>query len=460
MANDDSAKRRWAWTQWLSVIVVTAAAGAVAVATLNGCTEDSPASVHPTLTLAPVLAPTPAPSNSPASTVPTEALSEATLTPTPIPVTPTAASLPTPIPFITPIPFVKAIPLPTFNIIPTLALAPTPAPAPTPMPRPTIGDLYQAMLGLINEARADQGLPLVVLGDNPAAQAHAEDMLENCYIDHWNLEGINGGARYSFAGGYQANRENISGNGYCLKSNLGVSLNEKVQWAMDGWLGSPGHRDTILDPAYRKVNIGLAWNAHQMYSAIQLEGDYIQYSILPTIGEDDIFTMEGSLYNGAGFYGTTDLKAVIDYHPPPAPLTVGQLARVYGSSAGLRAAQLRVPPAPGSHYTAHERVRVREYSRSPHDISPDLPAPRSSGESRDLWLEGKLAPKKEIEVTTYLVTASQWAVDTDTGAFRAVADISKMLDHYGPGVYNVAVWGLIDGKQDIVSQYSILWEGE
>ena len=316
------------------------------------------------------------------------------------------------------------------------------------------------MLGLINEARADQGLSPVVLGDNPAAQAHAEDMAENCYRGHWSLDGTNPVARYSLAGGYQANGEVVSGYGYCRKSKRALDLNERVQTHMSGWMGSPGHRDVILDPTYLKVNIGLASNAPQTYAVLQFEGDYIKYSVLPTVGEDGVFTMEGALYNGAGFYGTTDLRIAINHYPLPAPFTLGQLARVYGYSLGLRAAQLRVPPAPGSHYTADERVRVREYRRSPHDISPDLHAPRSSGESRDLWLEGKLAPKKKIEVMTYLVTAKQWVVDTDTGGFKVVADISQALDHYGPGVYDVIVWGLIDDELDIVSWYSVFWGGE
>ena len=51
----------------------------------------------------------------------------------------------------------------------------------------------------------------------------------------------------------------------------------------------------------------------------------------------------------------------------------------------------------------------------------------------------KLAPKKEIEVTTYLVTADQWDVNTDAGNFKVVADVSKILEHYGSGVYDVDV---------------------
>ena len=495
MATDDSAKKRQ-WTRGLLALTSVITLSAVSIATLGGCAGASPTAAPASASSGPIPALSTSTPNPPAPTVPTEAAPEATLTPTPILPTPrptplswtaprpmptlapTSTRIPTPTPLPTPVLLVPIlpqtlIPLPTPILrqtlpppdlpppdAPVVPGVPTQPPAPTATPTPslTIDGLYQTMLGLINEARADQGLSPVVLGDNPAAQAHAEDMLENCYSDHWNLEGIGPGTRYSFAGGYQANTETINGSSFCREDVLEVGPNERVQRHMNGWMGSPAHRDAILDPAYRKVNIGLAWTAHQMQSVLQLEGDYIKYLVLPTIEKDGILTMEGSLYNGAGFYGTTDLSVAIHYKPLPTPLTVGQLARIYGGGPGLRAAQLRVPAAPGNHYPTHERVRVREYRRLPHDISPDLPAPRSSGESHDLWLEAKLAPKKEIEVTTYLVTASEWGVDTGTGEFRVVADVSKVLEHYGPGVYSVAVFGLIDGEQDIVSEYSILWE--
>lgn len=52
-----------------------------------------------------------------------------------------------------------------------------------------LADLRETMLVLINAARSDHGLDSVMLGNNPAAQAHAEDMLEHCYLDHSNLAG-------------------------------------------------------------------------------------------------------------------------------------------------------------------------------------------------------------------------------------------------------------------------------
>ena len=150
--------------------------------------------------------------------------------------------------------------------------------------------------------------------------------------------------------------------------------------------------------------------------------------------------IEGSLHGGAEFYGAKDLDVVLCHDPLPTRLPVGQLARTYGTSPGLRAADLRPPPAPGNHYTAD--TRVREYNRLPHDISPDLPAPRSRGESNDLHVEGKLEPKREIDTTTYLVTADVWSVDVNAG------------------IYEVVVFALVDGKTDVVSEYTILWEAK
>ena len=69
-------------------------------------------------------------------------------------------------------------------------------------------------------------------------------------------------------------------------------------------------------------------------------------------------------------------------------------------------------------------------------------------------LEAKLAPKQEIEVTTYPVTANQWAMDTGTGDFKVIANIFRTLDHYGPGVYDVSVRALIDGEVRVVEKYT------
>ena len=51
------------------------------------------------------------------------------------------------------------------------------------------------MLGVINLRREERGLPLVELGDNKAAQQHAEALLANCASSHWGPDGMKPYAR-------------------------------------------------------------------------------------------------------------------------------------------------------------------------------------------------------------------------------------------------------------------------
>ena len=80
-------------------------------------------------------------------------------------------------------------------------------------------EVKQYMLHLINEERKLAGVPPVALGDNIAAQLHAESALTNCFASHWGIDGLKPYMRYSLAGGYQSNSENGSGSDYCIKEN-------------------------------------------------------------------------------------------------------------------------------------------------------------------------------------------------------------------------------------------------
>lgn len=64
------------------------------------------------------------------------------------------------------------------------------APIPTissPSRSYTYEELVQYALTLINEDRAEHNLPPVTLGNNIAAQRHAEDMLKYKYLSHWDV---------------------------------------------------------------------------------------------------------------------------------------------------------------------------------------------------------------------------------------------------------------------------------
>ena len=136
------------------------------------------------------------------------------------------------------------------------------------------------MLALNNEARADAGVPPVELGDNRAAQIHAENLAKACAGGHWELDGTKPAMRYSLADGYQVNAENVSGLDWCDSGSLPAAL--QIKATMESVLESPGHLGVILDPVYRKVNMGLAFNHHNDFTAVQqFEGDYVDSNVAP-----------------------------------------------------------------------------------------------------------------------------------------------------------------------------------
>ena len=128
-------------------------------------------------------------------------------------------------------------PTPTGSPMPTATPLPTQTPVPTATPQPALAispDLRHLeekryMLSLINAERKKAGVGAVVLGDNIAAQMHAEAALDNCFSSHWGVDGLKPYMRYSLAGGYQSNGENVSGLDYCIKASDGYAANGYYQ---------------------------------------------------------------------------------------------------------------------------------------------------------------------------------------------------------------------------------------
>jgi len=103
---------------------------------------------------------------------------------------------------------------PSPTILPSRSPANTTAPtgeAPASAASIELADLKNHMLELINGDRQANGLDLVTLGDNPAAQEHAEEMSANGYLSHWGMDGMKPYMRYTLAGGVNYEGENASG---------------------------------------------------------------------------------------------------------------------------------------------------------------------------------------------------------------------------------------------------------
>ena len=290
------------------------------------------------------------------------------------------------------------------------------------------------MVELINEARAEAGVPAVTLGDNRAPQIQAESSLENCFSGHWGLDGLKPYMRYSLAGGYQSNGENALGFYFCPRNVRALpSIEQVVRDAMEGWIESPGHRRNIVNPWHRKVSIGFAWNRYYYAAYQHFEGDYVEYDRLPTIGANGVLSLSGRVKNGARFGDREDLSVQIYYDSPPSRLTSRQASATSCYSYGVRAASLRYPLT-GDWYWTEDTYVDTSVSFCPDPMELPLRV-------------GNVVP---------WITARTWNVTPS--AFSVTADLSAVIDDHGPGVYSIVVWGTIGGEEVIVSEYSIFYQ--
>ena len=310
------------------------------------------------------------------------------------------------------------------------------------------------MLELINDERARAGVAPVVLGDNNAAQLHAESSLANCFVSHWGVDGLKPYMRYGLAGGHQSNGENALGTDYCITATDGYraigSIKEEIRDGMELWMDSLGHRDNILNPWHKRVNIGLAWDTYNFRAVQHFEGDYVEYDQIPAI-ENGILTISGTVKNGASF--AEAFSPQIYYDAPPHTLTRGQLSYTYCYDTGLLIAALRAPLTGNWYYPVHEFTETYRKCLDPHEVPADAPAPRPPSSPFPPVAPPHQPPPSLSVITVPYITASAWRVNSKGFSFRA--DLSDLLSKHGAGVYSIMIWGKVSGRSLVISQYSI-----
>ena len=303
---------------------------------------------------------------------------------------------------------------------------PSPAPAPEPVKPPTTptvpstpveqpvykhSELVTYALELINRDRMANGLESVTLGSNTAAQKHAEERLANRYGSHWGMDGLKPYMRYTLVGGENYEAEN----GFFTETiwyggrdpSYRRDPKEMLEQAQQGLMASPGHRKNVLDKWHKKLNLGIAYDNERLDLVQQFEGDYIDFSKLPSIS-GSILSMTGKVTLG------TIENVSIYYDLLPHPLTPTQLdAPPYDYAYGLGEdiGTILPPPPPGSFYI---------------DLLPND------------------------------VIATTWDINSD-GSFALEADIDKMLNT-GKGIYTVVVWVETGGEFVAISNYSLFIE--
>ena len=318
------------------------------------------------------------------------------------------------------------------------------------------------MLELINQARVRNGVPPVVMGTNNVAQIQADNLLRDCVLSHWGTDGLKPYMRYSLAGGYQTNAENALTQNECGLADTWLQWNDEpmqmVRDAVDGWQESPGHRETMLNPSYRKVNIGLAWDRNTFKAVQHFEGHYVELTLLPAIRDGEL-TLEGRLEGEYRFDGIHPLIAFIIYDPKPRNLTQGQLARTSCYSHGEVVAAV-IPPSPllraGHEYT--DTVEGPQCA-DPYRTGSSAPRPETREEMDRAWTESKERSERmgETEFSVQVLKAQD--LEVEGREFRLAADLEDLLDEHGPGVYTVALLaeleGVGTGELQVISEYSV-----
>ena len=317
-----------------------------------------------------------------------------------------------------------------------------------------LAELRLHMLELINHERSSRGLVAVAMAYNEGAQLHAEDLVENRYMSHWNLRGETPSMRHTWAGGHDYSAENLSFRrvldapaGFCAPP---VS-EQALDGVMAGLMDSPGHRDNILRPHHREVNIGIANSCHAMAVAQVFEGEYVRFSQPPELTEGRL-AMAGQVVSGAELNDRT--QVAVTWDPPLADYTRGQVTQTYCHSPGRPVAYI-LRPLPSGFYWLEDESREMDWERcpAPRDADPNLQLPQDRAVIEQLSQrirEGYLIREK---VDVALVAADIW--QAETGLFRIEADLNRVIQTHGPGIYSMMLWGEVNGESVALTSYAV-----
>jgi uncharacterized protein YkwD len=180
-------------------------------------------------------------------------------------------------------------------------------------------ELVNYALTLINNDRQLNGLENVTLSNVNSGQVHADNMLENNFAGHWDLNGYKPHMRYTLAGGKGAVSENVAwmySSGLIDPKETLEELQRQMMYddAASGW----GHKNNILTPFHNKVSIGIAYNDNYVYFVQDFENDYVAWETL-TVSNNEV-TMKGTILRQG-----LSIKHVAVYYDNPESLTVEQL---------------------------------------------------------------------------------------------------------------------------------------
>ena len=133
---------------------------------------------------------------------------------------------------------------------------------------PYILALEQEVYLQINERRAAAGVPELFLDSRvrAVARAHSQDMADNDYFAHNNLDGESPGERLDAA--------NVNWMQYGENLAYNYAYDDPATVAVEGWVDSSGHRRNLLDSDYTHTGVGIAVDTK---GAFYITQDFVRY---------------------------------------------------------------------------------------------------------------------------------------------------------------------------------------
>ena len=397
---------------------------------------------------------------------------------------PTLGTTPTPTPTPTPKPTPPPTHSPTPAATPSTTSSTTPAPSPTTTPPATsqpvekhaywnqpdaTHQLKLYMLDLINQRRAAYGAPLVQLADNPAADLHAQDMLQNqCFVSHWGTDGLKPYMRYSLTRGYYQNSENVGATGTCYNlaqrfvNRWMVDPEQAAADMMEGFISSPGHHRNILDDDHTHVNIAFTIGPYAYHFVQHFEDRHHVFTQVPTI-KDNHLRFSGHFDLPPDDERPLHLAAIITHHPPPHSLTPRQLAHSDSYSIGdTPVAFFNMVSTSDPNAQAPDRQATLQHYMypDPYDADPEPPIQPDFGAYAYRAIRDPAEQQSEetqptdIQVPHRTVASDQFTIRD----FRVSLDLADILEAHGPGVYTMVLHGGPLGSHKYLSIYSIFHE--
>lgn len=107
-------------------------------------------------------------------------------------------------------------------------------------------EIRMEIIHLVNQIRKDQGLKELRI--NQALMDAAQERAETLYTSHHNQEDCEAVLAHGYPHGFGAN----------IAALMGSSADEIAQDAVSGWINSPGHYQTMIDPGGDTIGVGVA----------------------------------------------------------------------------------------------------------------------------------------------------------------------------------------------------------